>query len=111
MTDIVTRLLNADPDADFNEISRLLEDAADEIQRHRRIDHATEILLTEEIEFYDESSIKVSATRDWGVQIDIIASVAVGLRLEVREAAALARALISAVEATNGEASGFSDDR
>ena len=111
MTDIVTRLLNADPEADFNEISRLLEGAADEIQRHRRIDHATEILLTKEVEFHDESSIKVSATRDWGVRIDIIASVAVGLRLEVREAAALAAALMAAVEATNGKASGLSDDR
>jgi hypothetical protein len=105
MTDIVTRLLNADPEADFNETLRLLEDAADEIQRHRRIDHVMEILLTEEIEFHDESSIKVSATRDWGVQIDIIASVAVGLRLEVREAAALAAALTASIDAINGAAS------
>ena len=50
MTDIVTRLLNADPEADFNEISRLLEDAADEIQRHRRIDHVMErdFLMTDD---------------------------------------------------------------
>lgn len=102
MTDLVERLLAIDPDADFNEISRLLEEAADEIQRHRRIDHATEILLTEEIEFHDESSIKVAATRDFGVSIDICSSVSIGLRLEAREATALAAALTAAVSAING---------
>lgn len=99
MTDIVSRLLNADPDSDFNEISRLLEDAADEIQRHRRIDHATEILLTEEVEFHDESSIKVSATRDFGVNVDICSAVSIGLRLEPREAIAFSAALTAAANA------------